>query len=94
MSRGFGQSLQLTERELKALQRAGRVHDIGKIAIPDAILFKSGPLTTEEFTIVKEHPDKGFRLLKAMRTFDNTHAGSALSSRTTRRLGISPGPAR
>ena len=67
----FGQALQLTERELKALQRAGRVHDIGKIAIPDAILFKSGPLTTEEFTIVKEHPDKGFRLLKAMRTFDD-----------------------
>ncbi len=67
----FGQALQLTERELKALQRAGRVHDIGKIAIPDAILFKCGPLTVEEFTIVKEHPDKGFRLLKAMRTFDD-----------------------
>ncbi|MGD9723518.1 MAG: response regulator [Pirellulales bacterium] len=65
----LGQSLGLSERELRALRRAARVHDIGKIAIPDAILYKPGPLTPEEMAVVREHADHGYRLLLPLRTF-------------------------
>jgi putative two-component system response regulator len=65
----LGRALGLPPRELKALWRAGRVHDIGKIAIPDAILFKPGGLTPEELSIVREHSEKGYRLLLPLRTF-------------------------
>lgn len=39
------------------------MHDIGKIAIPDAILKKPGKLTAEEFEIIKEHPLIGYQIL-------------------------------
>lgn len=68
----LGRAVALTERNLKALWCAGRVHDIGKIAVPDAILFKQGPLSPEEFAIVREHPDKGYRLLVRLRTFGDS----------------------
>ena len=43
--------------------RAARLHDVGKIAIPDGILLKPGPLTPEEFEVVKTHPRVGGKLL-------------------------------
>jgi putative two-component system response regulator len=42
---------------------AAMLHDVGKIGIPDAILLKPGPLTDEEFTIIKRHPALGSSLL-------------------------------
>jgi putative two-component system response regulator len=45
------------------LVRAARLHDVGKIAIPDGILFKPGRLTPEEFALVRTHPEVGHRLL-------------------------------
>ena len=44
---------------------AARLHDIGKIAIPDRILQKEGKLTDEEFAIMKTHPQEGARILKS-----------------------------
>jgi putative two-component system response regulator len=66
---GLGQCLGLNKRELIALRHAGIVHDIGKIAIADAILLKQGPLTAEERLIVQQHPEFGYNLLKPLRTF-------------------------
>lgn len=43
---------------------AARLHDIGKIAIPDRILQKEGKLTEEEFAIMKTHPQEGAKILK------------------------------
>ncbi len=40
------------------------LHDIGKIGIPDAILCKSAPLTEEEWTVMRTHPDRGYEILK------------------------------
>ena len=45
------------------LRRAAPMHDVGKIGIPDAILHKAGPLTPEEWTEMRRHPEIGARLI-------------------------------
>ncbi|MHB9052802.1 MAG: diguanylate cyclase [Thermoleophilia bacterium] len=47
-----------------ALKMAALVHDIGKVAVPDAILNKPGPLDKSEWTIIQEHPRMGMLILK------------------------------
>ncbi len=59
----FGRRLGLTEQELKHLRRGVLLHDIGKMAIPDAILRKPGPLTEEEWAIMRKHPEYAYRML-------------------------------
>ncbi len=49
-----------------AIVTAARVHDVGKVGIPDAILLKAGPLTPEEFAVVQAHPFEGFRILEKL----------------------------
>src|SRR6202040_3704377 len=51
----LGEQLRLAEDQITALRRAGIVHDVGKIAVPDAILLKPGRLTPDEWTIIREH---------------------------------------
>ena len=46
------------------LEISSNMHDIGKIGIPDSILFKEGPLETEEFEVMKEHCRMGYEILK------------------------------
>jgi putative two-component system response regulator len=52
-----------------ALRRAGVVHDIGKISVPEHILVKKGPLTTEEWAIMREHPVVGERICAPLKSF-------------------------
>jgi len=49
------------------LERGGKLHDIGKIGVPDAILQKTGKLTDEEFDKMKEHPLAGFNILSGLK---------------------------
>jgi diguanylate cyclase (GGDEF)-like protein len=60
-----GAELGLDEGELATLRAAGALHDIGKLAVPDAILSKPGPLTEEEWQFVRRHPEIGERVLRA-----------------------------
>jgi cyclic di-GMP phosphodiesterase len=63
----LGQRLGLPQDDLTALAKGGYFHDIGKIAIPDSILLKPGPLTPEEFERMKEHTIIGERLCGDLR---------------------------
>ncbi|WP_186443084.1 HD domain-containing phosphohydrolase [Desulfobotulus alkaliphilus] len=53
----------LDRKTAEELKRAAPLHDIGKLAIPQAILNKRGPLNAEEQAIIRTHPDIGFELL-------------------------------
>jgi putative two-component system response regulator len=52
-----------------ALRRAGIVHDVGKVAVPDHILLKPGPLDPEEWKIMKQHPLTGERICSPLKSF-------------------------
>jgi putative nucleotidyltransferase with HDIG domain len=58
-----GERLGLSKRHLRALAIGGLLHDIGKLAVPDAILKKPGPLDDDEYAVVKRHTEWGTRLL-------------------------------
>jgi diguanylate cyclase (GGDEF)-like protein len=60
-----GRRLGLGEAELDELRRAAQLHDIGKIAIPDQILHKPGPLDEQEWSFVRQHSVVGERILAA-----------------------------
>ncbi len=61
----LGQAMQLSTEELDTLAQGALLHDIGKIAVPDAILLKPGPLTGDEWKIMRTHPEVGFNILRA-----------------------------
>jgi putative two-component system response regulator len=56
----------LPEDDKEVLQRGAILHDIGKIAVPDAILNKPGPLTPAEFEIAKQHPVEGVKIVSQL----------------------------
>jgi len=60
----LAKELGLSEREVKQAGLAGLLHDIGKAAIPMDYLNKPGALTDEEFAVVREHPQRGYELMK------------------------------
>jgi putative nucleotidyltransferase with HDIG domain len=59
----IGRKLGLPSEELDTLGIAGLFHDIGKLRVPDAILTKPGPLTPEEFALIKRHPEDGVAIV-------------------------------
>lgn len=63
----LGETLGLDEESLKALRRAGYLHDIGKIGIPDAILNKRGKLSPEEWAVMRSHVGIGVGICSPLR---------------------------
>jgi HD-GYP domain-containing protein (c-di-GMP phosphodiesterase class II) len=57
-------ALGMDEAEAQVLRTVSPMHDIGKVAIPDAVLNKPGKLTNEEYDIIKSHTQIGYQLLK------------------------------
>jgi putative nucleotidyltransferase with HDIG domain len=55
--------LQLPDKEVELIRLAARVHDLGKIAVPDEVLHKQGRLTEAEFELMKKHPATGAEIL-------------------------------
>ena len=69
MSSRLGERLGIAEENIKALRWAGIVHDVGKVAVPDLILLKPGPLTPEEMVIMRKHSEVGERICAPLRSF-------------------------
>lgn len=65
----IGREAGLSEANLERLDIAARVHDIGKVAIPDAILLKPGPLTDEEREEMKCHPVVSAELIEGLEIY-------------------------
>lgn len=68
-SAAIGERLGLPEEERVALRRGGIVHDIGKVAVPESILLKPGPLTPEERKVTEKHPVVGERICTPLKSF-------------------------
>ncbi|HZO56118.1 MAG TPA: HD domain-containing phosphohydrolase [Bryobacteraceae bacterium] len=64
----LGSAMGLPRWELVALHRGGFLHDIGKVSVPDAILFKKGSLTEEEWIVMRSHTTKGVEICRPMKT--------------------------
>jgi putative two-component system response regulator len=69
MSASLGEILGIPEEDVIALRRAGIVHDIGKVAVPDSILLKPGPLSPEEIEVMRKHPVVGEQICEPLKTF-------------------------
>ena len=70
----LGAALDLPQQDLDALRRGGFLHDIGKVAVPDTILLKPGPLTSAEYTQMKQHTMIGDRLCSRLPTLSRVRA--------------------
>ncbi|MBT9172203.1 MAG: Cyclic di-GMP phosphodiesterase response regulator RpfG [Syntrophomonadaceae bacterium] len=62
LSQKLGELAGLSAKQLSALALLAQVHDLGKVGIPDHILNKKGKLNDEEWKIMRQHPEKGYRI--------------------------------
>jgi diguanylate cyclase (GGDEF)-like protein/PAS domain S-box-containing protein len=63
---GLAQSLGLSHETMNDLRLLAQFHDLGKVGIPDRILFKPGPLTEEEMREMRKHPEIGHRIAQSV----------------------------
>ncbi|MEA3238206.1 MAG: HD-GYP domain-containing protein, partial [Candidatus Bipolaricaulota bacterium] len=67
----IAQEMDLPESEIEKIDIAAKVHDIGKIAVPDAILLKPGPLDADEWTVMKKHPVISAELIEGLAIYSH-----------------------
>jgi len=75
LSRLLAQEDKLGDHFVERVYMAGLLHDVGKIGVPEAVLQKTGRLTTEEFEQIKKHPEIGARILKDIRQIEDILPG-------------------
>jgi putative two-component system response regulator len=68
-SEALGRRLGLPQEQCVALRRAGVIHDIGKIGVPERVLIKTAPLNEEEWAVMKQHPVAGERICSPLKSF-------------------------
>ena len=66
----IGMAMGLDQPDLLALYRGGYLHDVGKVGIPDSILFKPGPLTADEWTLMQSHTTRGVEICRHLSALD------------------------
>ena len=64
----LGIAMGLKRASLMALYRGGYLHDVGKVGIPDSILFKPGPLTAEEWVAMRSHTTRGEEICRHLKS--------------------------
>jgi putative two-component system response regulator len=62
----------VAEHDWEVLRKGALLHDIGKIRIPDLVLNKPGPLTADEYEVIKEHPRQGAHIVAPLRSLQET----------------------
>ncbi|CAG1012755.1 Cyclic di-GMP phosphodiesterase response regulator RpfG [Anaerolineales bacterium] len=68
----LGRALNFSHEQLKVLERGSLLHDIGKIGISDTILHKPGPLSEEEWVVMRRHPDIGAKIVEGIPFLEDT----------------------
>lgn len=61
----IGEAMHMRKEQVSVLKMIGNLHDIGKIAVEEAVLNKKGPLSFDEWAIVRRHPEIGYRILSS-----------------------------
>ena len=67
LSFAIAQEMNLSEKQIEGTRIAGLIHDLGKISIPSEILSKPGQITDIEFSLIKNHPQAGYDILKKVK---------------------------
>ena len=62
----LAKTMKLPDADLEVLRRAGKLHDIGKVGVPDAVLLKTGPLDIAERLVIESHVTIGFEMLRGL----------------------------
>lgn len=70
----IGKQMNLDDAEMETLRWASILHDVGKIGMPERILCKPGKLTPEELEVIRQHPDRGYRLLSPIQQLSGAAA--------------------
>lgn len=65
LCRAMGEKIDLSSHQLTDLALLAQVHDLGKVGIPDQILYKPGSLNDDEWEVMRGHPEKGYRIASA-----------------------------
>lgn len=66
LSAAIGKEMGLPEKHIEGLRVIGYLHDVGKISVPAELLSKPAKLTETEYTLIREHPEVGYRILKKL----------------------------
>jgi HD-GYP domain-containing protein (c-di-GMP phosphodiesterase class II) len=75
LSRHLAACLGLSDSEVERIYMAGLLHDVGKIGVPESVLQKTGRLTSEEFELMKKHPQIGARILNDVKQLEDIIPG-------------------
>src|SRR5690242_6820502 len=67
----LGVAMRLESRDLLALYLGGYLHDVGKVGIPDSILFKPGQLSDQEWRLMRTHPVRGEEICRPAKSLKN-----------------------
>ena len=67
----IAQAMGISQEKIHILHRAGMLHDIGKIAIPDSVFLKPSKLTQEEYKLIQEHVIMSYEILSKISLFDD-----------------------
>lgn len=67
LSVAIARTMEFSKRELELIEFAGLLHDVGKIAVPEAILQKATILSDDEWEIIKKHPEQSVRIIKPIK---------------------------
>jgi putative two-component system response regulator len=74
-AKSLAEHVNLSATEIHAVHVGGVLHDVGKIGCPDAILNKPGPLTPDEFEIIKRHPMHGWEICRHLKSLEPCSLG-------------------